>query len=331
MKNKNSLDDLFKKNLFEYESEPNTKEWERINNSLDKLPINKGKNIVYNSIYVIVSVTAMVATLSYFIYFKNTGNKTSLTEKVVEVHENVAIVIADTSNKKNALATKEIVDSTNASSPKSATPIVVKSFSEIKDLVLPDGNTITLNKNTSVAYNSDFLKNKTLEIEGEVYFDLVENKNSPLYIISGKDKIEALNGTFIFNTKATDRGKEIYVIKNEVTYNGSEKTIIKQNQKGIINNKTSLNVAKINDVNFDSWKTRIIVFDNTKIKDVISTLGKVYSIPILTSNNSIYNCRFTGTFEESNLEEILDVLALTFDLTYNKEQESFILKGKGCN
>jgi transmembrane sensor len=42
------------------------------------------------------------------------------------------------------------------------------------------------------------------------------------------------------------------------------------------------------------------------------------------------NCRFTGEFENSNPEEILEIIALTMNMQLQKEGVNFALIGNGC-
>jgi hypothetical protein len=42
------------------------------------------------------------------------------------------------------------------------------------------------------------------------------------------------------------------------------------------------------------------------------------------------NCRFTSTFEQARLEEILQAITLSLDLHYHYDGKKYILTGEGC-
>lgn len=64
---------------------------------------------------------------------------------------------------------------------------------------------------------------------------------------------------------------------------------------------------------------------------VINTLEKYFDVPIEVDNPQMLECRFTGTFESPQLEEIMQVLKVSVDLSYTKKCNKYLLSGQGCN
>ena len=66
-------------------------------------------------------------------------------------------------------------------------------------------------------------------------------------------------------------------------------------------------------VNFDAWKTGNFEFEDTGINEVIELLNKHYKKEIVLSTTS--NETISGSFDNRPIEEIIEVIVLTCDVT----------------
>jgi transmembrane sensor len=67
------------------------------------------------------------------------------------------------------------------------------------------------------------------------------------------------------------------------------------------------------------------------LADVIQHLQDAYGVTIEVKNKSMLNCMLTGYFAEPEVENILQMIAVTFKLNYTKEGNTYYLDGEGCN
>ncbi len=84
------------------------------------------------------------------------------------------------------------------------------------------------------------------------------------------------------------------------------------------------------DVNYLSWKTRKIEFDNARMDQIISTLRSVYNVDIQLTEPGLANCTVTATFDHQPVSSVLKVLMNTLDLKVQEKGHTFILSGKTC-
>lgn len=82
------------------------------------------------------------------------------------------------------------------------------------------------------------------------------------------------------------------------------------------------------DVNRMAWKTKELVFKENYIRDVISTLNRTYNTNITCNDESVLNLRYTVTFRNQEIESVLNVIAVTFDLKIEQTETEIKLVKK---
>jgi ferric-dicitrate binding protein FerR (iron transport regulator) len=88
--------------------------------------------------------------------------------------------------------------------------------------------------------------------------------------------------------------------------------------------------SKIVDPNFRAWQTGRLEFENTRLEQVVSSLEDYFGINIKVQNKKLLDCRFTGTFEQPQLKDVLEVLAVSMQVRYNYAQQHYTFSGRGC-
>ena len=79
-----------------------------------------------------------------------------------------------------------------------------------------------------------------------------------------------------------------------------------------------------------AWKTRVLVFDNETLGQVVNTLRNVYQIPITLADSQLSACRVTASFNDQSLESVLQVIKETLDLQLKENVKGIVISGKGC-
>jgi ferric-dicitrate binding protein FerR (iron transport regulator) len=66
-----------------------------------------------------------------------------------------------------------------------------------------------------------------------------------------------------------------------------------------------------------AWKDGILIFNETPFYEVAVKLGRWFNADIKITDQSIANYRFTGTFTEESLEQVLELLKLSTPIDYS--------------
>ena len=322
---KSNLDSFFRDKLHDYAATPAAGSWRAITDALDqKQKAQKTKTRQLISYSIAASVT-MVLIGTFLMFQFNKPVKTIAVKN--EAHPAMVtgeknITTQPKTNKieqKNELANLEITQKT-------------KSLK--KEVTLPDGSKIYLNRNSEITYEENFTQNRVLHLKGEAYFEVQHQHGNPFVVYGQESKTEVAGTTFMIRTLGNGLWDEIYVTSGKVKFspihNASQVDLLTAGTKAVLSENNKPVKQEIREPNFAAWKNEKIVFNNTRVDEVISTLEKYFAVPIEVSTPEIYNCRFTGTFEKSDINEVLQVLSITFNLSYNQQEGKYLLSGKGC-
>lgn len=215
--------------------------------------------------------------------------------------------------------------------------ITCKTTNEKKEYYLPDNSKISLEANSEIKYASNFNESRILYFSGNAFFEITHKSNNlPFIIYSNITKTEVLGTSFTIKSIKGVPRDVINVITGKVAYSAlndpsriiyltaGKECSIKEDEEGRI-------IYSTTDIVEDGNKHERIVFNNTRLSEVISTLKGFYKVSILTGTPEILNCKFSGSFENSDIDEVMQVISESFNLTLVQEEGEYILNGKSCN
>lgn len=218
----------------------------------------------------------------------------------------------------------------------------IATSSQTNSDTLKDGSILILNEFSSITYTDDFNKTKReINLKGEAFFEITSNPNKEFVIHLNQSSVTVLGTSF--NIKSYDKEETIsvYVKTGIVRYeyisdDSSQSTLsidLKAGEK-VIYNKRDCTLIKINEEDVmqanNYWVDKKLNFESIRMENVFKVLEAVYNVNITYDNKRIGNCLLTAQFDNTNISSILEVLATTFDLEIEKSNNSYIIKGIGC-
>lgn len=206
--------------------------------------------------------------------------------------------------------------------------IAVASTDNTKEVVLPDGSIITLNKNTTIQYPENFSeKNRQVNLTGEAYFEVTKGKGK--FTVNTGKTITTVLGTK-FNIKAPEDSEqtELYVTEGKVRFTAvatSTDEIFKEGEQGIINNLTgTIAHDKLDAPNIIAWKTGDLIFNNCKMSEVQHTISAYFDKPIV-AESGIKDLLFTGNFSKPQLNELLEIVSVSLAVDWVERNDSIFI------
>ena len=85
------------------------------------------------------------------------------------------------------------------------------------------------------------------------------------------------------------------------------------------------------DNNYLAWKTRKLVFRQSRLGEVAGVLNRTYGIKIRFDNEKLEDCPFTVTFEQQPVDYVVKTIQTAFNLDMEQDENTFIFSGSGCN
>jgi ferric-dicitrate binding protein FerR (iron transport regulator) len=190
---------------------------------------------------------------------------------------------------------------------------------------LPDGSTVWLNAGSSIEYPENFSDTlRKIKLIGEAYFDVHKDSLRPFIVEAGHLKTTVLGTSFNISNYAEDEVAEVSLVTgklNVVQENNSE--ILLPGNEVLFNKSNSHFMKHSVDINkMARWKEGILVFDHEALHSVVAQLERWYDIRINFSGEPLPDWKFTGTFDNESLRNVLEVLCFGKNLNYkikNKE------------
>ncbi|MFD2514456.1 FecR family protein [Pontibacter locisalis] len=213
---------------------------------------------------------------------------------------------------------------------------VVESGNKDIAVWLPDSSRVWLNKSSLLAYDPDFDgPQRDVRLEGEAFFEVTHNPQKPFVIEAEAAKTLVLGTSFNLRAYPLEETVELTVATGKVAFSaaGAEQAIVTPGF-GVTFLKQDKRIVKYDapDENAWAWKTQKLQFKGKSLRDVLTELERYYGARMLLQQPDLASCRFTGTFQGSSLEEVLQVLEASLQIEISKQNEHtyIIVTGEGC-
>jgi transmembrane sensor len=208
---------------------------------------------------------------------------------------------------------------------------------ETRVVQLADGSTVSLNQNSTFSYPAAFQKeNRTVRLKGEAFFEVARAEGKRFTILAEGTKTEVIGTSFNLRAYAGEPVK-VQVVTGKVAFAKTatdDAVFLVAGQEGVIHPEQAPQVLprkqKIEDQNFQAWKTKNFTFNNLRLAELASTLETHYHVDIVIANEALRNCRFTSSFKDPELKEVLDILAIAGNLTITQDSNRYVISGPGC-
>ncbi len=236
---------------------------------------------------------------------------------------------------------------------------VLVSYGSKSRIRLPDGSVVNLNSGSVLTYPAVFTENnRNVYLKGEGYFQVQADTSHPFYVHTSEITIKVTGTVFNVKSYAESNTVETTLISGilEISDKKSsghnflkdkETLLLKPNQKAIyvkdinrlgIDDRnelkleySSVNIPKLSmidkvDTQFlTAWKDNKLIFNNERFEDLCIRLERWYDVKITLRSKDLRNERYTGTFENETIEQVLDAMKLAAPFNYNMEKNNIFI------
>lgn len=207
------------------------------------------------------------------------------------------------------------------------TLIEIKTANTTLNDTLPDGTTVTLNKNSSLSYTNKFKgKTRPVTLKGEAFFYVSPDKTKP-FIITVNDVTVQVVGTS-FNVK-NKNGKTTVDVetgivkvsknKDQVELRHGEKVVIADQQSHLLK---SVSKGKL----YNYYRNNELVCEETPLQELVDALNEIYDANIIIKKTALQKKPITTVFKDQSLDEILEVIQETFLIDIERKNNQIILE-----
>jgi len=221
-------------------------------------------------------------------------------------------------------------------------------------IVLPDGSKVWLNADSKLTYGDKFQgRFREVFLSGEAFFDVVKDKEHPFLIHTKTIDVKVLGTAFNVRSYENEATTETALVRGsvEVTLhnNSDKKIILKPSEKLIVKNSLpDTSAQKIEPVKEQeeplivlskmrfyendstssvetSWTKNRLAFDKEPLKDIALKLERWYNITVSIKDKNLNEEKYTASFEDERLEEVMEALRLTGNFHYTIRKREVII------
>ncbi len=202
-------------------------------------------------------------------------------------------------------------------------------------VALSDGSHISLHSGSEVKYPEKFGSDRReVYFWGEAFFEIASDPTRPFVIETGDARIKVLGTSF--NVKAYPGAGITEVVVNTGTVlfyyvdesnNILGQIVLHKGDKGIYNH-TSHKLSRMlnDDLNYISWETGILVFNETSLDKVMDVVGKKYGVTFRMYDSELSRLKLTATFDNESLDSVLEILSLVHKLQFTHNGKDYLVK-----
>lgn len=178
-------------------------------------------------------------------------------------------------------------------------------------LTLPDSTKVWLNSASSIHFPTSFSGiDRTVEITGEVYFEVAKNAAKPFTVkVNGMD-VKVLGTHFNINAYKDDDVIKTTLLEGLVSVtNGKATLLLQPGNQAQLNNYGEIKLLKNADLEEAiAWKKGFFFFKNSSLQNVMRQLSRWYDVEV-DYEGAIPERTFGGELSRSlNIAQILQVL-----------------------
>ena len=161
-----------------------------------------------------------------------------------------------------------------------------------------------------------------MDVEGEVFFDVKRDPSQPVVIKAEDAVIKVLGTSFNVRTDLPGNAVEVFVKSGKVKFfRNDEESRAVMLEPGYIGILMDNNIIKRrnDDINYLAWKTGKMLFKETSLEDVVSTLNSAYNVEVKINDPEIKDLTLSASFNNESIQNILQVISKTFNIKVVKK------------
>jgi len=194
-------------------------------------------------------------------------------------------------------------------------------------IIMPDGSMVWLNSASTIKFPGVFSgKTRSVELEGEAYFEIAKNAEMPFIVKSKNIEIEVIGTHFNVNTNTgTDVVKTTLLEGSIKIDNGNSSKLLSPGQQAIqIGNE----IKVVNDVDVKeqiAWKNGLFQFKDASVEEVMQQAALWYDLEVAFEGDSPEKYLTGKVSRNVNVSEFMNILEYA-GVKFKIEQKKITIK-----
>ena len=188
-------------------------------------------------------------------------------------------------------------------------------------VTLSDGTVVHLNSGSELRYPVAFSGDlREVELRGEAYFEVAENKNKPFIVRTDEFNVRVLGTSFNISAYADSPLALTTLCSGQVQLTDcmnpkNEQDLLPGEQLLFHRESRKMEIRNVDTDVFVSWREGFFQFDNHTVEEVFMILQRWYNVQVFYANTEVRLDCFTGKLPRfDNMMIIIDLIKRVSDL-----------------
>lgn len=202
------------------------------------------------------------------------------------------------------------------------------------NITLPDGTHVWLNSASKLSYDSRYnLRSREVNLVGEGYFEVAKDPERRFRVNTGNYTVEALGTAFNVKSYPGDRTSVTTLFEGKVRIDdGDGFTTTLDPMEAVAYDTVDGGFSKSGSgrTQFAGlWRNNeLIVESGTTLEKLTELLDREYNIRFVFRSERIKQLRFEGIIKNNNLQNVLQLIGLSGEVSYTIEDNTVVLDEK---
>ncbi|MDR3653414.1 MAG: FecR domain-containing protein [Paludibacter sp.] len=196
------------------------------------------------------------------------------------------------------------------------------------EYILKDGTKVTLNKNSSLTFKSDYGdKQRNVKLIGEAYFKVIKNKTKPFIVEALGTKTEDLGTSFNLKSNKENSYVTTTLVEGSIRFRADNcNVLLEPGEEIVYNTKSKKSVIQTTDTQYNTaWVSGRFNYVDITFGDLVVKLEHIYKLKIAISNQKIANRIVSASFFNNEpIEDILKALKTEMEFSYIRKNSAQI-------
>lgn len=202
---------------------------------------------------------------------------------------------------------------------------------EKASIVLPDGSKVTLNHDSRLFYLPSLFGRDARQVsfEGEAYFDVAKDKESPFIICQEKLQIEVLGTKFCLRARPQEASAQLLLDEGLVRMTATRTQnhqVVNPGEMAELNYATGQITVfpQSESADLSAWKQNEMDFLNASFRQVVKSIEDYYDVRVIFHAPTRLD-HFTGTLPTRDLEQAIHILQLVYGFHYKVQDHHIFI------
>lgn len=201
-------------------------------------------------------------------------------------------------------------------------------------ITLPDGTRVWLNAESKISYPESFEGDKRdVRLSGEAFFNVSHDAEKPFYIHLNKAAIRVIGTSFNVKAYSNEESIQTSVVSGKVAFlsrrgeaKASDSILLVKNIKVTYTIATGdMHTEATNTLDDKEWINGKLIYKSETLESITRQLERTFGKKVIIKDAKVGQYKFTGTFDESSLDEIMRYLSMTRSFKYTITEKTLVI------